>query len=394
MPTPTPQLILLAVCLALSGCVRHRAYHAPGESIESIKTESPIEGDVAVIEFDDHGSFWEIDHLNDAIELIRQRNLESERGILVILYTHGWKHNADPERAKGNLAGFKQSIANIADRENERGGENTDHVIGVYLGWRGATTRVPYVEQTTFWDRRATAERVASNNMREAFFRVMEATKENPLSKCYITGHSMGGLIVGKTLSPAVTTLLLASGEDGVRLPADLAILLNPALDGLASYQFIDFLKRTQARVELRRSNGIVTPAPGPIIVSVTSEADTATKNAYALGQSLDLANTAFQPRKDKSVPSQRYLATHAEGHIDYLISHRAWMENGELKLERVEDAWNDTPFWIIQVSKEISTNHDDVGNPNLGQLLNEISELNGVYDADIQTWLIRGDRP
>ncbi len=345
--------------------------------------------DLAIIEFDDHGVFWKLDQLEDALDLIERRNAESEHGVFVIPYIHGWQNNADPRRRSGDLVRFREELARIASEFAAAAGGTPDRLIGIYLGWRGATSRAPIRKQLTFWDRRATAERVASLNMQEALFRIMGAARTRPESKCLVVAHSMGGLVAGKTLSPSLTTLLLAEGREGVLMPADLVLLQNPALDALASWQFIDFLKRSHASLELRTSAGEKSEAPGPLIVSITSEADAATGTAYPLGRTIGTLLTAFRNDYGGSRPSQRYLATHAEGHVDYLVSHRARVENGEVVLERVPDAFNDTPFWIVQVTKDISRDHADTRNPMIAKLTDRILRLNRVYEMDVQTWML-----
>lgn len=393
-----------ALVALLTGCVSHRLYNdEPHEYIQTLAADDEatdgVEFDLAIIEFDDHGTFWKREQLEDTIALIERRSAESERGILVIPFVHGWKNNADPAQTDGNLPKFRDELSRVATVQAAAGEDKPEHVVGVYFGWRGATSRLWLQEQLTFWDRRRTAERLASLNMREAMFRIMRATDENERSKCFIAGHSMGGLIVGKTLAPSLTTMLLADGDDGVRMPADLVVLLNPALEALASWQFIDFLKRSGARAELRLPDGTRVPAPGPFMVSITSEADAATGRSYPLGRTLstltDEFRTDFRTDDDPPRPSQRYLATHAEGHVDYLVSHRAWVdEDGEVVLERVPGAWNDTPFWVVRVTRDISADHNDTKNPRMGALVDRISQLNRVYEAGVQTWMLTGDEP
>jgi pimeloyl-ACP methyl ester carboxylesterase len=389
-----------ALCLAaglLGGCVPNRMYNdEPAEYLQQVSADkhAGIAADLAIIEFDDRGVFWKLEQLQDTVELIRRRNEEAEKGTLVIVYVHGWKNNADPNRRDGDLAGFRETVAETAKVQHEATGQLADRVIGVYLGWRGDTSNVPVQEQFTFWDRLRAAERMNSINMREALFRIMRATKERPGSKCFIVGHSMGGMVVGKTMGPSLTTLLLASGDKGVELPADLILLMNPALDALSSWQLIDFLKRAQARVELHSADGEIRPARGPIIASFTSEADTATGVAYPLGRTLDSLFAAFRSDHAPGEPSQRYLARHAEGHVDELVSHRARLEDGKVVLERVPGAYNDTPFWIIRVTRDISRDHNDTKNPLVGQLVQQLIELNDVYRSDIQTWLRTGAAP
>jgi hypothetical protein len=199
----------------------------------------------------------------------------------------------------------------------------------------------------------------------------------------------MGGLIVGKTIAPSLTTLLLSNGSTGTRLPVDLVLLQNPALDGLAAWQLIDFLKRNGATLELRTPDGSSEIAQGPIIASITSEADTATSAAYPFGRSLTSMFSAFRTDLAPGAPSQRHLATHAEGHIPFLVSHTATVEDGEVVIRPVPDAWNDTPFWIVRASREISRDHNDVNNPLYGRLIQEIIRLNRVYDTDVETWIL-----
>ncbi|MGD1915953.1 MAG: hypothetical protein ACFCBV_07190 [Phycisphaerales bacterium] len=396
--------LALTLCFsALTGCVSHRLYNqepdqyiltltAEAASTESTESAGAIEYDLAIIEFDDHGTFWKRDQLEAAVALIELRNAESPGGVLVIPFVHGWKNNADPEDPDGDLARFRRQLANIAASQ-VGDDEKPDRVVGVFFGWRGATSRVWLQEQLTFWDRRRTAERLVSLSMREAMFRIMSTARQNPRSKCFVVGHSMGGMIVGKTLAPSLTTLLLAGGEEGVLMPADLVVLLNPALDALASWQFVDLLKRSGARLELRDNDGGARPAPGPIIVSITSESDRATGTAYPLGRTVSSLMTAFRGDHEDPQPSQRYLATRAEGHVDALISHRAWVgDDGEVVLERVPDAWNDTPFWIIRVSREISDGHSDLNNPRLAILIDRLTRMNDVYAAGVDTWMMTGD--
>jgi pimeloyl-ACP methyl ester carboxylesterase len=389
----------IPVCMAfvlgltqMNACVAHRVRNPqPAQYLQTVLDDDQIgvRADVGVIEFDDHGVLWNRDQLEDTIDRIRAANAESERGTLVLVYIHGWKHNADPERRDGALARFRANIERTAREQPGADGLGVDRVVGVFLGWHGDSSDIPFQEQTTFWNRRAAAERVASIHMRETMLRIMQAAKERPGSKCFVVGHSMGGLIVGKTFAPSLATMLLVSGPSGTHLPVDLILLQNPALDALASWQFIDFLKRSRARVELRQPDGTVLPAHGPIMASITSEADTATGRAYPFGRTVTNLFTPFRRDTPDGQPSQRHLATRAEGHVDYLISHRARVEDGAVVLERVPDAFNDTPFWVIQASPEISRDHNDVNNPLYGQLIQQLIDLNQVYRPDLQTWLV-----
>ena len=61
--------------------------------------------------------------------------------------------------------------------------------------------------------------------MRETLFRLTDTAKRRPDTKVLLSGHSMGGMILARTLAPTLSPLLLASGPEGVQVPADLILL-------------------------------------------------------------------------------------------------------------------------------------------------------------------------
>ncbi|MEM9373815.1 MAG: hypothetical protein AAGA55_09240 [Planctomycetota bacterium] len=379
------------LCSGMAGCVSNKSFNlSPDQYVSSPATpDSTTTGvDIAIIEFDEFGMLWNSAQLEAAIDLIEARNAASDRGIMVITYTHGWMNNANPDREAGDLYRFRDGMIGLARQLRDEGSPAPDHVIGVYLAWRGATSRIPGLSVLSFWDRRDAAERVASYQMRETLFRITRTAKERADTKVLLSGHSMGGMILARTLSPTLSTLLLASDEGGVISPSDLVLLQNPALDGLAAYQLVEYLKRTGARVELRHADGRVEPAPGPVIASITSESDWVTRVAYPAGQIVDHITQSFRDDLGDGLPPQGTMANRAHGHLDFLISHRARLENGRVVLEAIPDAYNDTPFWIIQTSSEICDGHSDIYNPDYLSLVEQIAKMNRLYETGIETWI------
>ncbi|MEM1071614.1 MAG: hypothetical protein AAGB48_06560 [Planctomycetota bacterium] len=384
-------LAALAITGHVSGCVSNRLYNAtPEEYLVEVQVASDeaVGVDLAVIEFDDFGMLWLPDQLEDAVDLIARRNADSERGIIVVTYTHGWQNNANADREQNDLARFRAGMRELARDLRAEGGPAPDHVIGVYLGWRGATNRVVGWKSLTFWNRKDAAERVASYQMRETLFRITAATKARADSKVLLSGHSMGGMILARTLAPTLSTLLLASGPEGVFAPSDMVVIQNPALDGLAAFQFIEYLKRTGATAELRYPDGRREPAPGPVIVSITSEADWVTRVAYPAGQIYDNLPRAFRDDLGEGLPSQGRFSNRAHGHLDFLISHRAEVVDGRVVLEAVPGAYNDTPFWIVQTTAEICKDHGDIYNERFLELVEQITKLNRLYESGVETWI------
>ncbi|MEO1235248.1 MAG: hypothetical protein AAFX76_00525 [Planctomycetota bacterium] len=389
-------LLALCCCGMFTACVPLQNFNPqPSDYLQTIPLDdgSGHAYDLAVIEFDDYGGLWDIQQLEDTLDLIRQRNEESRNGVLVNVYIHGWTHDAEPDRPKGNLAQFRETLRRIKQQTLAEGPGSPDRVVGVYVGWRGATTRLPLLRELSFYDRRQAAERMTTHDMRETLIRITATTKEKKGSKCLQVGHSMGGLILGETMSDTVAVLaILAEGSD-IPADADLVLLVNPARDGLAAKQFIDFLKRTRITTELRDPQGRVLPDRGPLIVSITSEADAATGTVYPLGRGAATLNAAFRKDHAEGEPSQRHLVTHTEGHIPFLVSHTARLDDaGRVVLEEVPGRYNDTPFWIVSTTQDIMKDHGDLENPNFGELVSQIVNLNAIYNAEATKWIVRDD--
>ncbi|MEO0632014.1 MAG: hypothetical protein AAFY46_15015, partial [Planctomycetota bacterium] len=208
-------LILVCACCLLNGCVANKQYNTlPDQYLTEVipTADGTVAVDLAIIEFDEFGMLWDRQQLEDAIAMIEQRNADAERGVVVFTYTHGWMNNADQSREESDLTRFRDWSAGLAGRLDAQGESAPEHVVAVYLAWRGATTRLPLLSTATFWDRRRTAERVASYPMLETLIRIKTAAQSRPDSKIIVSGHSMGGLILTKTLAPSLNALLLHQG--------------------------------------------------------------------------------------------------------------------------------------------------------------------------------------
>ncbi|MEO0511933.1 MAG: hypothetical protein AAF108_03445 [Planctomycetota bacterium] len=386
-------VLLLAVLQGAfaSGCVAYKQFNTePEQYLRRLPRPegSEVSIDLAIIEFDEFGMLWDQEQLDAALRLIRERNASSDNGVMLSVYVHGWQNNADPKQTNNDLARFHSDLGDLADELEQEDGLPTD-VIGVYIGWRGATTSLPLLKNLTFWDRRRGGERVASYRMRETLIELTDATKVRPESKVFVRGHSMGGMIVGLALGPGIETMLLASREQGFRSPIDGVYLLNPALDAMSTFQLVDFMKRRGVVGELRDpETGRVEPMRGPVIAAITSEADWITRVAYPTGQWLDRRRVDKREFREGAWPSQTTMSMRATGHLPFLASHRAFVEAGEVVIEPIEGAWNDTPYWIVTVTEEIGRDHGDIHNPYFRDILYQLSDPEKLYDTKVQTWL------
>jgi hypothetical protein len=261
---------------------------------------------VAFIEFGEQGSYQDPTQLENALDLVKNADKP-----LVITYVHGWQNDAD----SGDVANFKSLLARLNGAPTIR--RAGFHVVGVYLGWRGRLTPVPVLKEISFWNRKATAERLASNyDCFDAIASISETARKHGARDQYtvLLGHSFGGLIVERSVAHAINAEIHGHADAGRSMPADLMIVVNPASDSILARQMIDALY-------VRKTEG-----SRPLFVSITSTGDWATGKFFPIGTGLASISKGFNevgvPGDPKRTESEREFYTSTPGHNEALINH------------------------------------------------------------------------
>ena len=123
--------------------------------------EALAEYSLAVIEFDDQGWYHDLAP-RDA--LLRFLDDTAGNDLLILVFVHGWKHNA--QAGDGNLRSFRGLLRDARASEDQRG--TGRRVLGVYLSWRGRSlSGNPLWMNASFWTRKSAAFRVAVGSVRE-----------------------------------------------------------------------------------------------------------------------------------------------------------------------------------------------------------------------------------
>ena len=293
----------------------------PGPTIEDTKDYS-----LAVIEFDDQG--WYHD-LNQRDDLNRYLDCNRNEDLLIMVFIHGWKHNAAPDDA--NLRSFRAVLEDARLSENRR--PTPRQILGVYLSWRGLSLSGNWFwTNGSFWTRKNAGSRVAVGSIREilARLRAFQRARNEPSNeleapnvgtRLIIVGHSFGGLIlftaVSEYLIESVTGRLLAGGDKKhvVRPFGDLVILINPAFEA-ARYQALYTAVLAQpAYPENQR----------PCFLAVTARNDQATGVAFPLGRWISTRLEAVRLNALSAGPAdaQKEANLNTIGHLRWLITHR-----------------------------------------------------------------------
>ncbi|MFQ6022315.1 MAG: hypothetical protein ACE5NW_06300 [Acidiferrobacterales bacterium] len=415
-------LLLLPFFLATSACVSNRMYRP-----DNIQQESDYT--LAFIELDDQGELWSAAQISRTVDLIERANQNKDASI-VIVFIHGWNNNASPkqeQKEKKSLAGFKQFLAKaVEDARSMRPGYSPS-VVGVFVAWRGQTVHAP-LDTLTFYNRRRAASRISTKpSMAEALTRIIAATKKKPTSKTLLIGHSFGGLIMESALSQVFVRDIVLQRAGRFDLPVDLVVLINPASPAINAKQLVDVLARRRARVY--RVDAAGKRYERPLLVSVTSRADWATRFAYPIGSSLGALFTRFR-KYDTSqcspIASQRGFYVYTPGHRSVLHSHTVTAERlpeGAQPIQGVraeEDplpgqpafsfdgpkhrftirkkprALNDTPYWIMSVPGSLIASHSDIFRVTTNRLIRALAIHTGTLVPDSTTVLVHetGMRP
>ncbi len=419
-----PVLLLVALTSITSGCVSNRMYRP-----DSIQQESNYT--LAFVEFDDQGEPWSPRQLFRTLDLIEKAG-QGDAGSIVFVFIHGWNNNASlkhEQKKDYSLNGFKQFLAQTADDLKIKDPTGSRPVIGVFLAWRGQSAYAPFTG-LTFWNRRRAATRIASAlGVQQALLRIINTANRNRQSSTVLIGHSFGALLMEQALLHTLATGILRATTGEIDLTYDLLLLLNPAAPSLLAKQIVEVLE--QERIKLYQIDSQGNRYERPLMVSVTSVADRATRVLYPIGSSLGVMTSKFRKYGTEfchPVASQRSFYLYTAGHNQVLHSHDVTatplppegLPDRGLQLRREYDpvsqqpvisfngtehrftvtekplALNDTPYWIMRVPKSLIPDHTDIFGLDTIRLIQALIVGTGVLEPDSRTILVRetGIRP
>lgn len=292
-----------AVLLLLGGC----SYGHQNFVQEGGRFSGP---DDYVVQVDDYGQFWDRGAAELALKDIEKKTRESNT--VVVLFIHGWHHNAQIDDS--NAIDFAKSISALRTElgrdlykaaRKELTGKDDVKVISVYVGWRGRSL-YSYFDYLTFWGRKAAAERVGEGDLREFLLSMNNIYRERntirageqhkPFMGMTTFGHSFGGQVLMKAVAGTIEQGLIEkksrqrrdSHEIGEPLAGfgDLVVLVNPALEAL-QYERINRLSQ-EINYDYRQL---------PLFLVLSAENDGARQIFFPIGRTIAAIGRA--PLKD-----------------------------------------------------------------------------------------------
>lgn len=336
-------------------CARHALQvHAPGEAGEY---------HLGFVEYDDQGQLRDRKQMSVVVDAYRDLAVDDD--LLLVVFVHGWHHSAKP--GDGNIRSFRGLLADMArfeavgSRQQQRPARK---VAGLYIGWRGDSISIPYVNGLTFWERKNTAHDVGQQGVTEVLLKLEEIvnvkvgigeTSPPPrFSRLVVIGHSFGGAVVYGSLQKVLADRFIDSRrgktfQGDAQGFGDLVVLMNPAFEALRFAALYD-LSQQGCRNYF--------PTQLPRLAILTSEADLATKYAFPVGRSF---STLFEShitlkRHFCRAPgpggvvemqiSEGKADRNTVGHFDPYLTHRLdaapqlQARAAEFRLERLQSIW------------------------------------------------------
>lgn len=268
--------------------------------------------DLAFVEFTERGNVFSRERMNQVLDHVGERARydpeQPDRGVLTVVFVHGWKHNASAEDE--NVASFRRLLPKIARMTPAR------RVIGVYVGWRGLSVDWGDVlTNISYWERKAAAEQAAKGGVTELLLRlereVIDEDDPGPPNRnlYFVTGHSFGGAVVLAALSEVLLERVVSGipTEDGDRCVVTRpfghgVVLLNPAIEANEILQLKELVAET-----------CFGPRQIRLMHVISSDADVATNQFFRIGQKLGVNPTWKQTELYREFDGKRLLLQETE---------------------------------------------------------------------------------
>ncbi len=374
------KLVLIGV-LGLAGCIKPVNYH-PGKSVFAYDFKADnyfVNGRVyeAYVEFDEQGKlFPNAGQVDQATNLIRALKGPTDRKLNVVFFVHGWKNNAS--EASGNVWGFRRMLDSIACQVNDPEAPT----LGIYIGWPGAAANAGGF--FTFWNRQAVGQTVGSGELSDVLKRLLKEVKGEGYagkSTAIVVGHSFGGLVLERAIIKLLNEQLdqLQAGGS-IEPPADLTVLLNEAGPAAQAKPLLERLTKDKITLEDAAGNQY------PLLVSMTSTGDAATKIAFAGSNYFSRPKAETFPRDlfGQTTNTPYYLLTAAnmvalQSH-DIVITKSSTrkpvvtighVDGNDWAVVEKDERLNRTPYWIMQLPQTFVPDHSSIFRGEVITLLN-----------------------
>lgn len=296
----------LALVFILSGCTTPQFYRSnsdvcitSGSRCERsvvVVNQSPDSEvrptSIMIVELDEQGQYIDRD-LKESVS----GHLKSINGSkLVLLFVHGWHHNARYD--DDNFLKFSAALSALQEVEDQAREKERRTVVGIYVGWRGKVTwDLP--NYLTFFSRKSVSEEVGRGALKDLILDtesqlIHDSTTDKNVF--VLVGHSFGASALFNAVEPILLSRLhdsLSRHEYNLNDPAEpvppiqgignMIVLVNPAIEAMR----FNLLREEVWRAGWKNPK-IFDGNLKPILLTIGSAGDWATGITFPIGRAVN----------------------------------------------------------------------------------------------------------
>ena len=427
----------ICVLLILSGCAPNTMYRynytpctanaqdtCEHSAIASYGKGTNSEFELGFVEYDDQGQLRDRVQMQSVLDYYS--GIAGKDDVIIVTFIHGWHHSAAP--GDNNIESFKKALQKTSVTEtisSRQDGRKRRKILGIYIGWRGDSLKLPLLKQATFWARKSVAQEVGLQGVSEVLLRLEEIVNvksglETEIPKpnnnrMVVIGHSFGGAVLYTSLQQILADRHIGAHKGKTYSSdaggfADLVVLMNPAFEATRYATLFD-LSQSCSRATMACRNYSVTQLPN--LAVLTSEGDGATRYAFPAGRFFStLFETHDTLERLISTKESAKVITVSEskadnttiGHFNPFWTHTLdpinkediifrtenfnfgnlvdlWAEQSydntlyleKVKLKHLGRSHPHNPYLNIYVSKELIPNHNDIWGDEIQQFLHDL---------------------
>lgn len=338
--------------LLLCACATAPVLDAPLARPQNSSTTATDRIQIRTIEFTDDGMLADQTQVLATANAIR--GLPPAKQTVVVLFVHGWRHSG--AMSDKHLAAFRQTLRDLAGDV----APSTRQILGVYLAWKGDRLIGPLFP-AGFFDRADTADVIGRSRAFKDLVNTLNVAVAEKSAAGNVTALSIGHSLGGKLLFTALEQQLRerpATPPDELLMFGDLTILLNPAQDA-NDYKMFD------------QYNAQHHQWPAPVLVTISSNADTVVGRTWTIGQKLkNFFGRNSEDDEDvglgwKSQQWTHRLCSAPSGLVDICAgaTENDGVSYGSLRLIPFPTQTIDGPFYVVRTNRFVISGHSDIFN-------------------------------